>query len=208
MDGDVAPLDRIVKIARESKAMLVVDDAHGEGVLGEHGKGVVDAFGVREFVTAEVGTLSKAFGVVGGYVCGSASVVELCRKSGRPYLFSTGLSPADTAAAMAAVEALSASDERVQRLWQNTHWFRARLEEYGFEITGQTPIVPVILGSEQQAQRIAREMFEAGVFVVAITYPMVSRGRARVRAMLSAEHTPEDLEFAAQALVNAIREAS
>src|SRR6266508_2576700 len=127
MDGDLAPLDRLAELARAADALLVIDDAHGEGVMGRGGRGIVDHFGVRDAVTAEIGTLSKAFGVVGGYVCGSGAVLEQLRGQARPYLFSTGLSPADTAAALAGVEALIASDEPVRKLWDNTRAFRVEL---------------------------------------------------------------------------------
>ena len=200
MDGDLAPLDRVAQISSASKAMLVVDDAHGAGVIGSHGRGIVDHFGVREAVTAEIGTLSKAFGVVGGYVCGPAAVIDRLRRQARPYLFSTGLPPADTAAALAAVDELVASDARVRRLWDNTRVFRAAVARLGLEVLGETPIVPIVLGEEAHAQEVAQRLFEAGVFVVPIAHPMVPRGRARIRVMVSATHTPADLEFAAEAL--------
>lgn len=208
MDGDLAPLDRIAAATRAAEAMLVVDDAHGEGVVGSHGRGIVDHFGVRDAVTAEVGTLSKAFGVIGGYVCGPAAVIDALRQRARPYLYSTGLSPADTAAALAAVEALAASEEPVRQLWHNTRFFRATLAQLGLEVGGETPIVPVMLGDEKRAQEVARRLFEAGVFVVPIAYPMVPRGRARIRVMISAAHTRDDLRFAAHAIAAAISAAS
>ncbi len=204
MDGDLAPLDRIAPIVRSAEAMLVVDDAHGEGVVGSHGRGIVDHFGVGDAVTAEVGTLSKAFGGIGGYVCGPAAVIDRLRRGARPYLYSTGLSPADTAAALAAVETLIASDEPVRRLWDNTRLFRAALTAVGLVPAGHTPIVPLILGDERRTQVVARRLFEAGVYVVPIVYPMVPRGRARIRVMISAEHTADDLQFAAQAIATAI----
>jgi glycine C-acetyltransferase len=204
MDGDLAPLDRIAPMVRSAAAMLVVDDAHGEGVVGSHGRGIVDHFGVRDAVTAEVGTLSKAFGGIGGYVCGSAAVVDKLRQSARPYLYSTGLSPGDTAAALAAVEALAASDEPVRRLWDNARLFRSALTALGLEPAGQTPIVPLILFDEQRTQEVARRLFEAGVYVVPIVHPMVAVGRARIRIMISAAHTSDDLHFAAQTIATAI----
>ena len=200
MDGDLAPLDKIAELSTAANAMLVVDDAHGEGVVGSHGRGIVEHFGVREAVTAEIGTLSKAFGVVGGYVCGSSAIVERLRRQSRPYLFSTGLSPADTAAALAAVDDVVASDSRVRRLWDNTRVFRAAVADLGLEVLGETPIVPIVLGDEGRAQDVATRLFDAGVFVVPISYPMVPRGRARIRAMISASHSRADLEFAAAAI--------
>jgi glycine C-acetyltransferase len=200
MDGDLAPLDKIAELATASGAMLVVDDAHGEGIVGSHGRGIVDHFAVREAVTAEIGTLSKAFGVVGGYVCGPSAIIEPLRRRARPYLFSTGLSPADTAAALAAVDELVASDARVRRLWDNTRVFREGVADLGLEVLGEGPIVPIVLGDEGRTQDVAQRLFEAGVFVVSIAYPMVPRGRARIRAMISASHSASDLEFAAAAL--------
>ena len=204
MDGDLAPLDRLAELARAADAMLVIDDAHGEGVVGGGGRGIVDHFGVRDAVTAEIGTLSKAFGVVGGYVCGSGAVLEQLRGQARPYLFSTGLSPADTAAALAGVEALIASDEPVRKLWDNTRAFRVALAALGLQPLGDGPIVPVVLGDEARAQAVAQRLFEAGVFVVPIGYPMVPRGRARIRVMISAAHSVADLESAARAIAAAV----
>jgi glycine C-acetyltransferase len=204
MDGDLAPLDQIARVTRAADAMLVVDDAHGEGVVGNHGRGIVDHFGVRDAITAEVGTLSKAFGVVGGYVCGPRAVIQALRTQARPYLFSTGLSPADTAAALAAVSALEASDALLRRLWDNTRQLRTALSALGLETSGQTPIVPVILGDEERTRTVARQLVEAGVFVVPIVFPMVPRGRARIRFMVSAAHTADDLRFATEALAAAV----
>ena len=206
MDGDLAPLDRLAELARAEDALLVIDDAHGEGVLGRGGRGIVDHFGVRDAVTAEIGTLSKAFGVVGGYVCGSGAVLDLLRTKARPYLFSTGLSPADTAAALAAVDVLIASDAPVQRLWDNTRAFRAALAALRVEALGVGPIVPVVLGTEERAGAVAERLFEAGVFVVPIAYPMVPRGQARIRVMISAAHSVPDLESAAHAISAAVFE--
>jgi glycine C-acetyltransferase len=206
MDGDLAPLDHIAAAARTARAMLVVDDAHGEGVVGRGGRGVVDHFDVRAAVTAEIGTLSKAFGVVGGYVAGSADVVERLRVSSRPYLFSTGLPAADTAAALAAVELLIASDAAVRRLWRNTGRLRGAVGRLGLEVLGETPIVPVVLETEERARAVAERLFEAGVYVVPIAYPMVPKGRARIRLMVSAAHSEADIDFAARALADAVGE--
>jgi glycine C-acetyltransferase len=206
MDGDLAPLDRLAELARTADAMLVIDDAHGEGVLGRGGRGIVDQFGVRDAVTAEIGTLSKAFGVVGGYVCGSAVVVDQLRRQARPYLFSTGLSPADTAAALAAVTVLIDSDEPVRKLWDNTRAFRAALAALDLQALGAGPIVPLLLGDEDRARTVAERLFDAGVFVVPIAYPMVARDRARIRVMISAAHSVADLEAAAQAIAAAVAE--
>jgi len=208
MDGDVAPLDRLAELAQDAGALLVIDDAHGEGVLGRGGRGIVDQFGVREAVTAEIGTLSKAFGVVGGYVCGRGDVMDALRRQARPYLFSTGLSPADTAAALAAIETVVASDQRVQQLWSKTRNFRAALAKHGLDTLGEGPIVPIVLGEEERARAVAEQLFEAGIFVVPIAHPMVARGRARIRVMVSAAHEVADLERAASAIARAVYDSS
>ena len=175
----MAPVDRLAELAQAADALLVIDDAHGEGVLGRGGRGIVDHFGVREAVTAEIGTLSKAFGVVGGYVCGAHDVVDALRRQARPYLFSTGLSPADTAAALAAVEMVLASDERVRRLWSNTRAFRAALAVHGLDALGEGPIVPILLGDEERARAVAESALRGGHLCRA---DWLSNGRARAGA--------------------------
>ncbi len=197
MDGDIAPLPEIVRLAREYDAFVMVDDAHGEGVLGRAGRGITDHFGLHGEVDIEVGTLSKAFGVVGGYVAGSAELCEYLRQRGRPFLFSSAVTPADVAACIAAVDILLQSEERVQRLWENACYFQNGLKSLGFN-TGktQTPITPVILGEAPLAQAFSKRLFEEGVFAQAIGYPTVPRGAARIRVMISAVHTKDDLDFA------------
>lgn len=195
MDGDIAPLDKIYEVARQFQAILMVDDAHGEGVLGRGGRGIVDHFGLHGKVDIEVGTLSKAFGVVGGVVAGNALVVEWLRQRGRPFLFSSAMTAPDTAACLAAVDILEESSELVDRLWENTRYFKSEMRRLGFDI-GQsvTPITPVMLGEAPLAQQFSRELFEAGVFAMAIGFPTVPRGKARIRVMISAAHTQEDLD--------------
>jgi len=195
MDGDIAPLDKIYEVARQYQAILMVDDAHGEGVLGRGGRGIVDHFGLHGKVDIEVGTLSKAFGVVGGVVAGNALVVEWLRQRGRPFLFSSAMTAPDTAACLAAVDILEESSELVDRLWENTRYFKSEMQRLGFDI-GQsvTPITPVMLGEAPLAQQFSRELFEAGVFAMAIGFPTVPRGKARIRVMISAAHTREDLD--------------
>ncbi len=197
MDGDIAPLPELADLAAAHGAILMVDDAHGEGVLGSHGRGVVDHFGLHGRVHVEVGTLSKALGVMGGFVAGSAALVEYLKQRGRPFIFSSALTPADVAANLAAVELLAADDSLVRRLWDNARYFKTRLRELGFD-TGrsQTPITPVMIGEAERASAFSRRLFEAGVFAQAIGFPTVPRGKARIRAMISAGHSRADLDFA------------
>ncbi len=195
MDGDIAPLDKIVEAAEEVGALTMVDDAHGEGVLGRGGRGIVDHFNLHGRVDMEIGTLSKAFGVVGGYAAGSKRLIEFLRQKSRPFLFSSATTIPDTAACIAAVDLLAESTELVDRLWANTERFKTRMGELGFD-TGftQTPIVPVMLGEASLAQRFSQALFEEGVFAMAIGYPTVPKGKARIRVMVSATHSEEDLD--------------
>lgn len=197
MDGDIAPLDRITEVAEEHGIMLMVDDAHGEGVLGRGGRGIVDHFGLHGRVDVEVGTLSKAFGVVGGLVAGKAIIIEWLRQRGRPFLFSSAMTAPDAAACIEAVTILGESTELIDRLWSNAELFRREMQAMGFN-TGfsQTPIVPVILGEAKLAQQFSRRLFEEGVFAMAIGYPTVPQGKARIRVMNSAAHATSDIELA------------
>lgn len=197
MDGDLAPLPEIVEAAEPYEALVMVDDAHGEGVLGSHGRGIVDHFGLHGRVDIEVGTLSKAFGVVGGYVAGRREIVEYLRQRGRPFLFSSATTPADVAACIAAVDILQRSGERVERLWDNTRYFKAQMRKLGFDVgASETPITPVMLGEAKTAWDFSKLLFEEEVFAQAITYPTVPKGKARIRVMISAVHTKDDLAFA------------
>lgn len=197
MDGDIAPLDKICDIAEEHDILLMVDDAHGEGVLGEGGRGIVDHFGLHGRVDIEVGTLSKAFGVVGGMVSGKQVIVDWLRQRGRPFLFSSAMTVPDTAACLEAVRILEESTELVERLWENARVFQNGMKQLGFD-TGhsETPIVPVMLGEAPLAQKFSRRLFEEGVFAMAIGYPTVPQGKARIRVMNSAAHSKNDLELA------------
>jgi glycine C-acetyltransferase len=197
MDGDIAPLDAICDVAEEHGLILMVDDAHGEGVLGKGGRGIVDHFGLHGRVHVEVGTLSKAFGVVGGLVAGPQNVITWLRQRGRPFLFSSAMTAPDVAACIEAVNMLEESEEQVQRLWRNAGIVRSGLQELGFD-TGQsmTPIIPLMLGEAQTAQQFSRRLFEAGVFATATVYPTVPMGKARIRVMNSAAHSDEDLQQA------------
>ena len=207
MDGDIAPLPELVPIAEEHGLMFMVDDAHGEGVLGRGGRGIVDHFGLHGRVDIEVGTLSKAIGVVGGLVAGRRPIVEYLRQRGRPFLFSSAVTVPDTASCLAAVDLLEESEELVQRLWQNTEYLRAELRRLGFD-TGrsQTPIVPIMLGEAPLAKQFSRRLFEEGVFAMAIGYPTVPQGKARIRVMNTAAHNREDLDYGLAAFAKVGRE--
>jgi len=195
MDGDVAPLDKIYEVTKAYDLLLMVDDAHGEGVLGKGGRGIVDHFNLHGKVDVEVGTLSKAFGVVGGVVAGDATVVEWLRQRGRPFLFSSAVTIPDAAACIAALDLLEASTELVDKLWDNARYFKAEMKSLGFD-TGlsTTPITPVMLGEAPLAQQFSRDLFEAGVFAMAIGFPTVPQGKARIRVMISAAHEKKDLD--------------
>jgi glycine C-acetyltransferase len=207
MDGDIAPLPAIVEVAERHDLLLMVDDAHGEGVLGRGGRGIVDHFGLQGRVDIEIGTLSKAFGVVGGYAAAHAEIVEWLRQRGRPFLFSSAVPPADAAACLAAVDLLEASTDRVDRLWDNTRYFKAEMKRLGFDIgRSETPITPVMLGEAALAQRFSRALFEAGVFAMAIGFPTVPKGKARIRVMISAAHARADLDAGLEAFAKAGRE--
>ena len=194
MDGDVAPLDRIYEVARDHDMLLMVDDAHGEGVLGRGGRGIVDHFGLHGKVDIEVGTLSKAFGVVGGVAAGKPVIVDWLRQRARPFLFPSAMTAPDVAACLAAVDLLEESDELVRRLWANAESFKQQIRAMGFDTgSSTTPITPIMLGEAPLAQEFSRELFRAGVFAMAIGFPTVPRGKARLRVMISAAHSPDDL---------------
>jgi glycine C-acetyltransferase len=203
MDGDVAPLDKIYAVANKYDILLMVDDAHGEGVLGKGGRGIVDAFGLHGKVDVEVGTLSKAFGVVGGVVAGSKVIIEWLSQRGRPFLFSSAVTAPDAAACIAALDLLEGSTELVDRLWENARYFKAEMKTLGFN-TGlsTTPITPVMLGEAPLAQQFSRELFEAGVFAMALGFPTVPQGKARIRVMISAAHSRDDLDKGLQAFAS------
>jgi len=197
MDGDIAPLPEIVELAQKYDAMVYVDDAHGEGVLGDHGRGIVDHFKLHDEVDFEMGTLSKAFGVMGGYVAGSEEAIEFLKQRARPFLFSSALNPPDVGAAIAAVEILQQSDELVKKLWDNTHFLQKGLRDLGYDL-GNTkhPITPVMLYDEKLAQEFSRRLYEEyNIFAQAIVYPTVPLGTARIRLEPSAAHSKEDLKY-------------
>jgi glycine C-acetyltransferase len=200
MDGDVAPLDKLCAVANAHDILLMVDDAHGEGVLGEGGRGIVDHFQLHGKVDIELGTFSKAFGVVGGIIAGNATLIDWLRQAGRPFLFSSAVTPADAAACLAAVDLLEKSTELVDRLWENTRYFKKEIKNLGFD-TGQstTPITPVMLGDATIAQQFSQELFNLGVFATPIWYPTVPKDKARIRVMISAAHSQNDLDQGLQA---------
>ena len=197
MDGDLAPLPEIVEKAEKYGAIVMVDDAHGEGVVGSNGRGIVDHFHLHGRVDIEVGTLSKAFGIVGGFIAGKKALIDYLKQQARPFLFSSSLSPAETAAATAAVRKLSSSDELVQTLWSNAGYFKERLKSLGFD-TGhsETPITPVMLYDAKLSSNFSKRLFEEGIFASSIGFPTVPRGKARLRIMISAAHSRKDLDFA------------
>ena len=197
MDGDIAPLPELYAVAQETDSLLYVDDAHGEGVLGRGGRGIVDHFGLHGKVDVEIGTMSKAFGVVGGVVAGSQIIIDWLQQRARPYLFSSAMTVPDVAACIAAIEIMEGSTELVERLWHNAELFKQEMTTLGFD-TGhtQTPIVPIMLGEAPLAQQFSKRLFEEGVFAMAIGFPTVAQGEARIRVMNSASHSQSDLEQA------------
>jgi glycine C-acetyltransferase len=200
MDGDIAPLPALVKIVKKYNALLMVDDAHGEGVLGKNGRGIVDHFKLHGKVDIEIGTMSKAFGVIGGYVAASKLIVDWLRQRARPFLFSSAMTIPDVAACIKAVEILSSSDELVKRLWSNTNYFKKNIIKLGFDIgKSQTPIAPIMLGDEKLATNFSQKLFNCGIFAKAITYPTVGHGKARIRIMNSASHSRKDLDTTLEA---------
>ena len=197
MDGDIAPLPALYEVASEHDIMLMVDDAHGEGVLGTGGRGIVDHFGLHGKVDIEIGTMSKAFGVMGGIVAGKRVIIDWLKQRGRPFLFSSAMTVPDVAACLAAVDLLENSDDLVQKLWRNAEFFKTEMQKLGFN-TGdtQTPIIPVILGEAPVAQEFSKRLFAEGVFAMAIGFPTVPQGLARIRVMNTAAHSQSDLEEA------------
>ncbi|MGB7530501.1 MAG: aminotransferase class I/II-fold pyridoxal phosphate-dependent enzyme, partial [Bacilli bacterium] len=200
MDGDLAKLPEIVELAKKYDCLTYVDDAHGSGVLGRGGRGTVDHFGLNGQIDFIIGTLSKAIGVVGGYVASKKIVKEWLLHRARPLLFSTALPPAATAATIEAVKILMESEEYTEKLWENARYFKEGLKSHGFDIgKSETPITPVMIGEEAKTMEFSRELLEEGVFVSGIVYPTVPKGTGRCRVMLSASHTKEDLDFALRA---------
>src|SRR5215831_11173669 len=197
MDGDIGPLPGLVEAAERHGAIMMVDDAHSSGVLGRNGRGTIDHFGVHGRVDVQVGTLSKAIGALGGYVCGSRDLIDFLYHRARPFLFSTSHPPAVAAACIAAFDVLEEEPERITQLWDNTKYFKAGLTAAGFD-TGmsETPITPVIVGEAKMAHDLSRSLFEEGVLATGIGFPTVAKGKARVRTIVTATHTREELDRA------------
>jgi len=200
MDGDIGPLPGLVEAAEKYGAILMVDDAHSSGVLGNAGRGTIDHFGLHGRVHVQVGTLSKAIGVLGGYVCGSRDLIEYLYQRARPFLFSTSHPPAVAAACLAAFDVLEQEPERIQNLWDNTRYFKQGLIDAGFDTgVSETPITPVIVGEAKAAFALSNGLFEQGVLATGIGFPTVAKGRARVRTIVTATHTREELDRALEA---------
>jgi glycine C-acetyltransferase len=210
MDGDIAPLPDLVEVAEKHGAIMMIDDAHASGVLGRNGKGTVSHFGLDpKRIDIQVGTLSKAIGVLGGFIAGPQHLIDWLVNRGRPFLFSTSAPPAVAAACIAALDILESEPDRVERLWDRTRFFKRGLTDLGFD-TGQseTPITPVIAGEDRTAQELSRLLWDEGVFTPPIVFPTVARGQARVRTIVTSEHTDEDLREALDAFERAGRKLS
>jgi glycine C-acetyltransferase len=207
MDGDIAPMPDIVDLAERYGAIVMIDDAHGSGVLGKNGRGTVNHFGLDGRVQIQIGTLSKAIGSVGGYVAGDEILRDYLIHMARPFLFSTSQPPGVVASCIAAIDVLEQEPEIVEQLWENTRFFKQKLTDLGFN-TGrsETPITPVIVGEAHQAMALSDKLFERGVFAQGIGYPTVAKGQARLRTMVSAAHTKEQLQQALDAIAESGRE--
>jgi glycine C-acetyltransferase len=197
MDGDIAPMDKIVKLANEFGAMTYVDDAHGEGVIGEDGRGIGAHFHIEGKIDVEMGTFSKAFGVVGGLIAGSQDLVNFAYNKSRTWLLSGSHPPAVSGAQLAAIDVLETEPEHVRRLWENTTYFKKELNSLGYNTGGsETPITPVIVGDSGKAKELSNKLFEEGIFALPIVFPMVARDKARIRTMMNAGLTKKDLNYA------------
>lgn len=201
MDGDIAPLDGIAELAEDHGAMVYVDDAHGEGVLGDGGRGIVSHFKLdRNKIHVEMGTFSKAFGVVGGHITGTRDLVNFAYNRSRTWLLSGSHPPPVAAACIAAIDVLEKEPQHVRKLWENTRYFKKTMKDLGFDVgNSQTPITPVIVGESGVAKKLSSRLFEEGVFALPIVFPMVARDKARIRTMMNAALTKEDLDFAINA---------
>ncbi len=207
MDGDIAPLPEIVAAAEEVGAAVMVDDAHASGVLGRNGRGTIDHFGLHGRVAIQIGTLSKAVGVLGGYVAGSATLIDYLTQRSRPFLFSTSHPPAVVAACLEAIRIFQEEPERIERLWANTRRFKAELQRLGFD-TGisETPITPIMLGESGLAIRFSDRLFEEGIYATSVVYPTVALDAARIRTIVTAAHSDEQLDIALEAFARVGRE--
>ena len=208
MDGDIGPVDQLAALAERYNAIMMVDDAHASGVLGRNGRGSVDHFGVHGKVDVQVGTLSKAIGALGGYVCGSQDLIDFLYHRARPFLFSTSHPPSVAATCIAAFDILESEPDRIQRLWDNTAYFKQQLEQAGFNVGGQntpaseTPILPIITGDARQTMDFSRALFERGLMATGIAFPTVQEGKARIRTIMTSEHTRPQLDQALEILTS------
>ncbi|MGH9414133.1 MAG: glycine C-acetyltransferase [Terriglobales bacterium] len=197
MDGDIAPLPDLCTLAEKYGAVMMIDDAHSSGVLGKNGRGTVDHFGLHGRVDVQVGTLSKAIGSLGGYVAGTSDLIEFLHLRGRPFLFSTSHPPSVAASCLAAFQVLEAEPERIQKLWDNTKFFKAGLTKLGFNTgASETPITPIMIGDGRKAMDFSRALFQAGLFVTGLAFPTVPEGKARLRTIVTATHTEAELSEA------------
>ncbi len=206
MDGDIGPVDRLAALAEKYGAIMMVDDAHASGVLGRNGRGTVDHFGCHGRVDLQVGTLSKAIGSLGGYVCGSRDLIDYLYHRARPFLFSTSHPPSVAASCIAAFDLLEEEPERIERLWENTRYFKEQLGAAGFDIGGvttpasETPITPIILGDGKKTMEFSRALFDAGLMATGIAFPTVPEGKARIRTIMTSEHTREQIDASLEIL--------
>jgi len=206
MDGDIGPVDKLSDLADKYGAIMMVDDAHASGVLGRNGRGSIDHFNCHGRVDIQVGTLSKAIGALGGYVCGSRDLIDYLYHRARPFLFSTSHPPSVTATCIAAFDLLENEPERIERLWDNTRYFKAELGRIGFDIGGvttpasETPITPIIIGDGKKTMEFSKALFDAGVMATGIAFPTVAEGKARIRTIMTSEHTREQLDQALETL--------
>ena len=206
MDGDIGPVGSLAYLCEKYGAIMMVDDAHASGVLGRNGRGSVDHFGCTQRVDVQVGTLSKAIGALGGYVCGSRDLIDYLYHRARPFLFSTSHPPSVAASCIAAFDILENEPERIERLWSNTHYFQEQLTHAGFDIGGrttpksETPITPIIIGDGRKTMEFSRAVFEQGVMATGIAFPTVPEGKARVRCIMTSEHTRAQIDKALEIL--------
>jgi glycine C-acetyltransferase len=207
MDGDIGAVDQLCGLAEKYGALMMVDDAHASGVLGRNGRGSVDHFHCTDRVDVQVGTLSKAIGALGGYVCGSKDLIEYLYHRARPFLFSTSHPPSVAATCIAAFDLLESEPERIERLWSNTRYFKEQLEKAGFDVGGrttpasETPITPIIIGDGRKTMEFSRALFDAGLMATGIAFPTVPEGKARIRTIMTSEHTREQIDQSLEILM-------
>jgi glycine C-acetyltransferase len=214
MDGDIGPVDKLCDVADKYGAIMMVDDAHASGVLGRNGRGSVDHFGCTQRVDVQVGTLSKAIGALGGYVCGSRDLIDYLYHRARPFLFSTSHPPSVAATCIAAFDILEKEPERIERLWSNTRYFKEQLASAGFDVGGkttpasETPITPIIIGDGRKTMDFSKALFDAGLMATGIAFPTVPEGKARIRTIMTSEHTREQINQSLEILTSTARKMS